>query len=192
MGAYGSGNFGPRTGRRTTSHVGRVTVAALLGVPPDATPDPELSRLRAHGGELSLSLERGGVVAGTRVRIRISTTRQPTGGVRCWIHCPRCQRRCSVLYVPETVIACRLCHRLYYATQRLVDHERWELRAHKLLARVGGKPGDEIFRRPKGMHERTFDRLLEQAFAFRDAAFAASYRSLQRRIPGLAPMTSLR
>lgn len=93
-----------------------------------------------------------------------------------------------MLYVPDTVLACRLCHRLYYATQRLGSLDRLERRANKLLARLGASPGDEVVRRPKGMHERTYDRILTEALACRRAAWDLGVQSILRHTPFATPV----
>jgi hypothetical protein len=45
------------------------------------------------------------------VRLQITTTPQPFGGVRRWWRCPHCDRRCRILLAPEpdSPLACRRC-----------------------------------------------------------------------------------
>jgi hypothetical protein len=47
---------------------------------------------------------------------------------------------------------------------------RWRYRARKLFARAGCSPADDYHYRPKGMHWRTFNRLLDQADSYEGAA----------------------
>lgn len=49
--------------------------------------------------------------------VNVTTTRPFFGGVRNWFSCPRCGRRCGVLYGPD-VFACRLCHGLVYESSQ--------------------------------------------------------------------------
>lgn len=49
--------------------------------------------------------------------VNVTTTRPYYGGVRNWFLCPRCGRRCGVLYGPD-LFACRLCHGLAYESSQ--------------------------------------------------------------------------
>jgi hypothetical protein len=89
------------------------------------------------------------------------------GGWRMWFECPRssCQRRCTVLYRPRDsnarAFACRLCHAIRYTSQHLSQGYRLDLRATRILERLWWKGRTPV--KPKGMHERTFRRLLSEA-----------------------------
>ncbi|QQS59890.1 hypothetical protein IPN35_03410 [Candidatus Peregrinibacteria bacterium] len=49
-------------------------------------------------------------------KIRLSTSSCRYGGVRYWIHCPRCERRVGKLYLAgKYVFACRQCWNLTYS-----------------------------------------------------------------------------
>ncbi len=66
------------------------------------------------------------------------TQPQPRGGVRWWLQCPSCAERCTALYwLPRSSFACRRCHGLRYATQRMMPAPRLERRAHRLRERAG-------------------------------------------------------
>ena len=89
------------------------------------------------------------------------------GGTRAWFRCPArgCGRRVAILY-GGAIFACRHCHRLAYPSQRDAPHDRSARRANKIRARLGWEPG--IFngpgwRKPKGMHQRTYERLSAEA-----------------------------
>lgn len=82
------------------------------------------------------------------------------GGRRPWFLCPNCGRRVAKLY-GGTHFLCRKCHGLAYWTQRQDKAYRALYHADKLRARLGwvrGEPGDG-WRKPRGMHWKTFDRL---------------------------------
>lgn len=85
------------------------------------------------------------------------------GGKRAWFLCPAqgCGRRVAILY-GGTVFACRHCHKLNYQCQREASDDRTMRRADAIRQRLGWKAGiaNPIGEKPKGMHWRTFERLL--------------------------------
>ena len=86
------------------------------------------------------------------------------GGSRPWFHCPRCGRRVRKLYA-GTIFYCRDCHHLAYEVQRESETSRMRRRADKIRDRLGWNsdgPGDG-WRKPKGMHWKTFSRLAQEA-----------------------------
>lgn len=87
------------------------------------------------------------------------------GGQRPWFLCParRCGRRVAILY-GGSIFACRRCYRLTYPSQREVAGYRAIRRADTLRARLGWQPGIENGKdsKPKGMHWRTFERLVAE------------------------------
>lgn len=93
------------------------------------------------------------------------------GGERPWFACPVCTRRCAVLYLKASRFACRKCQRVAYASQS----EDACGRAWRGQQKVEGKLGPD-WARPKGMHSRTRERLLERIWHFesvRDDAITA-------------------
>jgi hypothetical protein len=112
---------------------------------------------------------------------------QRLGGVRWVMCCPGCWRRARTLYAPGAHLhyRCRACHRLAYRSQRLGETARWERRAAKLYARAGGRDADGWTWRPKGMHRATFERIVDAAEEWDDAALGRSLIALARRIPAL-------
>jgi len=61
--------------------------------------------------------------------VRLESVRQ-TFGYRWYFRCPRCGRRCEVLYVGRRGLACRFCNRLIYRSQArritpLIDLFEW-------------------------------------------------------------------
>jgi hypothetical protein len=59
---------------------------------------------------------------------------------------------------------CRICARLTYSTQRERARDRHLRAANRLRRSLGGEPGvqSEFGPRPKGMHWRTYDRIIDE------------------------------
>jgi hypothetical protein len=85
------------------------------------------------------------------------------GGRRPYFVCPGWgfRRRVSKLYGASTYFLCRHCYRLAYASQRESRYDRALHRANNIRVRLGGAPGSAspFPERPKGMHQRTYERL---------------------------------
>jgi len=96
-------------------------------------------------------------------RIELTQTPCHLGGARTWFVCPAvgCGRRAAILY-GGAVFACRHCYRLNYRSQRESPGNRAARRAEALRDRLGWPGGifDGTGNRPKGMHRRTYRRLL--------------------------------
>ncbi len=87
------------------------------------------------------------------------------GGERVWWRCPAygCGRRCAVLH-GGAVFACRRCYRLAYRCQRETPDDRAMRQADKIRQRLGWDVGimNPPGGKPKGMHWRTFDKLVAE------------------------------
>lgn len=93
------------------------------------------------------------------------------GGQRPWFLCPLCGQRIAVLW-GGSIYACRHCHNLAYPCQREELHSRLLSRAFKLRERLGWD-GD-WGHKPKGMHWKTFDRLVREHERFDAASWLAA------------------
>lgn len=85
------------------------------------------------------------------------------GGKRPWFLCPArgCSKRVAILY-GGAIFACRHCHQLAYPSQREADYDRAARKANKIKERLGWEQGilnPKGWKKPKGMHWRTFKRL---------------------------------
>ncbi|TAM17605.1 MAG: hypothetical protein EPN62_19900 [Candidimonas sp.] len=103
------------------------------------------------------------------------------GGSRTWFLCPYCQRRCTHVYFGQQV-ACRKCHRLRYPSQSDDDTGATWRKQRKLEARLGG---ENYWRKPKGMHEATFQRIRQEIIGLeseRDRLLCISYTALMARL----------
>jgi hypothetical protein len=87
------------------------------------------------------------------------------GGSRTWFLCSRCWRRVAVLYGAGKYFLCRHCYDLTYGSQQESRADRLMRKARKIRERLG--LGDSltelILFKPKNMHQKTFDRLCEEA-----------------------------
>lgn len=82
------------------------------------------------------------------------------GGTRTWFLCPRCGRRVGVLFGGRR-FWCRHCHGIAYAVENEDKLSRVLRRSNKLRERVQARAGTAypVTFKPKGMHQRTFDRI---------------------------------
>ncbi len=89
------------------------------------------------------------------------------GGTRPWFSCPHCQRRIGVLVIRGEYVVCRDCAKVRYACQQESKIDRASRRIRKIQKRLGNDDWynvlDLYFPKPKGMHQRTYDRIVSQA-----------------------------
>jgi len=99
-----------------------------------------------------------------RERIVVQRTRCHFGGSRPWWFCPRCGRRCAILYGGRRFL-CRHCHGIRYRSQNESKSERLLRRAEILRARMGvsGSVFGPFPPKPRGMHIKTYHRLRDEA-----------------------------
>lgn len=181
MGGSRSGWFGKRSARPIVDRMECLTLYDLLpgarrrlygGYLPTTDLGSAFREItRRSMGRHSLTLGedgRGWLDLPDGQRFRLSSTPQPTGGLRWWMHCPRCDRRCAKLY-GSGAFACRVCRALLYRSQLSDRIDRWLDRQELWLRRAGGMAGAEVHHKPPRMHWRTFDARLDRAGATRDA-----------------------
>ncbi len=109
-----------------------------------------------------------------REAVPLDSTPCPYGGERPWFRCPGCLSRRAVLYGAGARFRCRACHGLAYGSTREGAAERNRRRTGELRRRIGGEPG--IFSapwKPKGMHWRTYDRIVAEINAREYASLVA-------------------
>ena len=92
------------------------------------------------------------------------------GGRRQCVVCLACSRRCRVLY-GGAYFRCRRCNGLKYDTQYEPPFARAATRALKIRERLGGQGGidDPLPEKPKGMHWKTYDQLVEDENSLQNA-----------------------
>jgi hypothetical protein len=104
-----------------------------------------------------------------REDIGLSFTQPPLGGHRPWFVCPVCACRRLKLYCGEAFL-CRECLGLQYQSTRDCRPLRLVRRLNDLRGQLGGVvvAGELLPTRPKGMHQRTFNRLLAREAELND------------------------
>lgn len=102
-------------------------------------------------------------------KVQLDRTPCNYGGHRSWFKCPNCGKRVGVIYLSGKYFICRICANLNYASSQ--ESGNWNNEAMRRLRGIQTKlnctdwsPMDCIYKtpdRPKGMHQRTYNRLLE-------------------------------
>ncbi len=94
-------------------------------------------------------------------KISITTTKPHYGGRRLWFICPHTGARAAMLYCPpgSRWFASRKAYSLKYLSQSEGTDHRAINRMWKLKNKLGG---ENFYRRPKGMHRKTYDRLFDE------------------------------
>ena len=146
------------------------------------------SEIRAKADNNSLILSYEAVIKETQERVGIQTlieiewTIPPFGGRRPWFICPKCNKRMGKLYKPENehFFWCRHCWDLTYQSKkdsndsvavalnkinRLKKKLRWDCGAEEAATEYSSFPV-----RPKGQHNRTYQKIIEQIFEAEDLA----------------------
>lgn len=114
------------------------------------------------------------------------------GGNRWWWLCPFTARMVSKLYLPPggKTFASRKVYRLPYRSQRQAGIDRTHQRQARIYEKLGAKYGHfegYVPPRPKGMHTKTYNRLvadLEAAMAAHEQVYVAGLMRLMGRFGG--------
>lgn len=85
------------------------------------------------------------------------------GGVRYWFECPVCHRQVCKLYLAGTW-CCRKCGNLAYPVENMDQLDRLQHKSEKLEKTLGR----QYQIKPKGMHWKTYGRLLNEYFETRE------------------------
>ncbi len=85
------------------------------------------------------------------------------GGQRYWWLCPKCKKRVGVLYLAG-IFVCRHCIGANYQSQLKQPLDRHYQRVAKIRKRLGWYGGVAMgeYGKPKGMHQTTFNRLVNE------------------------------
>ena len=98
-----------------------------------------------------------------RYPIQLTKTACHFGNYRHWWLCPSCSKRVAVLYCAGTYV-CRHCLSVPYGSQLQQPIDRLFSRAGAIRQRLGWQSGIAYGNgsKPKGMHSKTFDRLVNE------------------------------
>lgn len=102
------------------------------------------------------------------------------GGTRPWFACPRCGKRLAILYSSTRGFACRICNRVAYCSQGEGAIDRLHRKKGKIERRL-----DKGWKRPKGMHQATRDRLVRQIIELGSRWHTAMDAAGARMFPGM-------
>jgi len=140
-------------------------------------------------GEISYWVETDRLVLAYRIKIggEWESIKEPVwfdrtpcnyGGERLWFRCPNCGRRVAVLGLYGSRFVCRHCHGLPYGSQQEGYIDRMHRKARKIRKRLAATENlmEPVWRKPKGVHQKTFDRLRQQEAAANNAATMAMAR----------------
>jgi hypothetical protein len=152
MGGVFSGRTGQRGGKPAVESLPRVAFVARAAKARHGC-DPRLALERPDLAEVSYGL--------SEWHVHIASTPLNFGGSRRWFVCPRCSSHRTALYVNGDALACRVCLGLRYSSQHETERDRLFRRAHKLRDQLGwgGGVGNADGCRPRGVHEKTYERL---------------------------------
>ena len=180
MGGPGSGNW-CRFGRDTADATNRIDIRYLkkqgsltpgtIGTLSWSCGDEASGSIRyiTYADRIQLiyrSREHGGEWEDVDYPVYFDETDCHYGGTRKWFLCPGlgCNRRVGVLYGAGKYFMCRHCHNLAYSSQNENAALRAARKSRKIVEKLGGDPYSDFFPdKPKGMHWRTYDRLIRQA-----------------------------
>ncbi len=110
-------------------------------------------------------------------RIRLASSSCRLGGVRWLAICPNTEWRVANLYIGRAGALSRHAYRLKFNSQRECPLDRSLRRRGKALAKLKAD-SPMALRRPKGMHSRTYESLMQEVFQeeeFFDVAIKARF-----------------
>jgi len=160
--------------RLATASTGRLDVAAPLGAHRLTVQyDSDLTNL--DHSFITFSFMSGGSQHHQTVMLLV--TRPHLGGIRLWFVCPVTTKRTRILYLPDgrKQFASREAHNLAYRSQAESNLFRMITQAQNIRARLNGDLSihGPFPPRPRGMHQRTYDRLRAKALTIERCALKA-------------------
>jgi len=91
--------------------------------------------------------------------VRLARTDCHYGSYRTWLRCPRCNTRVGILCCSGKLFLCRHCYKLPYGSQVETKIDRMIRAKQKIESRIFVS---DTYRKTKGMHQATFERLYDQ------------------------------
>jgi hypothetical protein len=153
MGGYGSGRYGfcGETPKETVEQYIQLSISDVK------------SRLAVGQQQVDVFLGRNWYA------IPLVWTNCNYGSMRPWFRCPRCSKRVKKLYwqLLFTPPACRQCYDLTYESTRIdegtrLNEKHVQLRRKLKASLIDLSPISPIPAKPKGMHWRTYWRILQE------------------------------
>ena len=141
--------------------MGKLATTASLSDYPEMTIASVKHRLGQHAKAIRLDYSFRGKSYGYDVGITTSSCHY--GNYRYWFNCPNCNKRVGVLYCAGLYV-CRHCIGANYATQLMQPIDKLFRKVAKIRHRLGWPQGiaHGHGNRPKGMHRKTYDRLVSE------------------------------
>jgi len=190
MGGPGSGSWS-RWGRQTTIEETKRLDIRCMSIKPGYAGSYSWSAGGEPAGSIGYRVEADSLVLDYRVKINgewesieepiwLDRTACNYGGARPWMLCPCCGRRVAVLALHGSRFVCRHCHKRPYGSQQEGRLDRLYRKARKIRRKLGatGNLTEPVWRKPKGMHWRTFERLMQKEQAANGAASEELYSKL--------------
>ena len=118
---------------------------------------------------------------GPKYPIDLAWTACAYGGQRPWWRCPRCQRRCALLYAAGERYLAGVAWACATRPSAEIQRGGCSSGPSGLYERLGGDYyGDDELTKPPRMHWRTFNRLRERAEEAGDASAVAGMQQMAR------------
>lgn len=117
-----------------------------------------------------------------RQPIEVITRTPAVGGQTKLFKCPCCYKARAHLYLHDPFFICRECAGLTYQSRRERNPLRAFRRWDKLSEKLGGIGMDQWYcaKRPKGMHQTTFERLKQEIHEVESYIDREAWRSFRR------------
>ena len=141
--------------------MGKLATAHSLSDYPKMTITSVKHRLGQHAKAIRLDYSFRGKPYGYDVGITTSSCHY--GNYRYWFNCPNCNKRVGVLYCAGLYV-CRHCIGANYASQLMQPIDKLFRKVAKIRHRLQWQQGivNGHGSRPKGMHRKTYDRLVSE------------------------------
>ncbi len=112
-------------------------------------------------------------------KVKLTKTYPNYGGVRYWFICPHTGRRVAKLYIGagSNYFTSRHAYGLKYESQSESYHDRVLSKKWRLQKKLGG---DRYYIKPKGMHQTTYQRLLDEYWKAEMRCEDALYEMMKR------------
>lgn len=148
---------------------------------PGSSGDLSWTRGGEETGRINYQVLDGGLLLTYRVRshdgdwepveesVALTWTPCNFGGQRPWFICPivGCGRRVAVLYGAGRYFGCRHCYDLTYQSRLEGIYERALRKKQRIMERLCGDPyKDFCLDKPKHMHWKTYNRLIEKVWQY--------------------------